>query len=197
MIAVVLIVIFWGVIVCHCNNQDDTDGSLSMEDREAFVLKNVVVKKALKMQNNPKIAGLSTQTDSDPPGDDIEERQDSYYCKKPEKMNKNDRPSEACKKDDILVDSLHEELRSAHHNILDDDNSNSSSMYSPKHCAICIQKYKDGDDICWSRNDKCHHVYHLNCMVEWLMRHDDCPMCRQLFLQSTTSRDENCGECPN
>jgi len=160
-----------------------------MEDREAFVLKNVVVKKALKMQNNPKIAGLlSSQTNSDPPGDDIEERQDSYYCKKPENMNKNDRPSEACKKDDILVDSSHEELRSAHHNILDD------TIYSPKSCAICIQKYKDGDDICWSRNDKCHHVYHLNCMVEWLMRHDDCPMCRQVFLpRQSTSRDENCG----
>ena len=118
------------------------------------------------MQDNPEI-GLSTQTNANPP-EDIEERQDKYF-KKPKKMNKNDRPSEARKKGDILVDSLHEEWRSAHHNIDDDNNSNSSSMYSPKSCAICIQTYKDGDDICWSRNDKCHHAYHLNCMVKWLM----------------------------
>ena len=92
-------------------------------------------------------------------------------------MNTNDCPSEARKKGDILVDSLHEERRSAHNNSL-------SSMYSPKSFAICIQTYKDGDDICWSRNDKCHNEYHLNCMVKWLMSHDDCPMCRQMFLPS-------------
>ena len=40
---------------------EDTDGSsLSMEYREAFVLKNVVVKKDLEMQDNPEI-GTSTE----------------------------------------------------------------------------------------------------------------------------------------
>ena len=40
---------------------EDTDGSsLSMEYREAFVLKNVVVKKDLEMQDNPEI-GPSTE----------------------------------------------------------------------------------------------------------------------------------------
>lgn len=73
MIAVVFIAILWTVIVLYYVNED-ADGSLSMEGREAFVLKNVIIKKALKMQDNPEI-GLSTQTDTDPPGD-IEEGQD-------------------------------------------------------------------------------------------------------------------------
>lgn len=67
--------------------------------------------------------------------------------------------------------------RSMHHDI-DDDGSFSSSLYSPKSCPIRIEKYKDLDDICWSRNDKCYHAHHLIYMIQWLMKHDNlnCPM---------------------
>mmetsp|Transcript_8821 Transcript_8821/g.13339 ORF Transcript_8821/g.13339 Transcript_8821/m.13339 type:complete len:250 (-) Transcript_8821:2634-3383(-) len=88
--------------------------------------------------------------------------------------------SEMVQKEDIFVKSFHDH-RSTHHGI---DDSVSSSLYSPKECAICMSRYKHGDAICWSQNEKCFHAYHLSCMVEWLMKHNECPMCRRNFFRS-------------
>jgi len=63
--------------------------------------------------------------------------------------------------------------------------STSTPIYSPKTCAICLEKYKVNDDICWSKNKKCVHAFHFNCMLGWLMDNDDCPMCREDYLKST------------
>jgi hypothetical protein len=49
-------------------------------------------------------------------------------------------------------------------------------------CAICLEDYEEGDNICWSHNRRCNHVFHQECIVEWLVRHDACPVCRQDFL---------------
>jgi hypothetical protein len=49
-------------------------------------------------------------------------------------------------------------------------------------CAICLEDYKQGDEVCWSNNRHCDHVFHRECIVEWLCRQDGCPVCRQDFL---------------
>ncbi|GFH47499.1 hypothetical protein CTEN210_03974 [Chaetoceros tenuissimus] len=51
-------------------------------------------------------------------------------------------------------------------------------------CIICCDNYEEGDDIAYSRNQECHHFYHVECILEWLMRdnNDDCPLCRSAFL---------------
>ncbi|GFH47497.1 hypothetical protein CTEN210_03972 [Chaetoceros tenuissimus] len=51
-------------------------------------------------------------------------------------------------------------------------------------CAICCDNYEEGDDIAYSRNQECPHFYHVECILEWLMRdnNDDCPLCRSAFL---------------
>ena len=92
----------------------------------------------------------------------------------------NQTESEVVHKEDILVKSFLDH-RSTHHGI---DDSVSSSIYSPKECAICMSSYKHDDAICWSQNENCFHAYHLNCMVEWLVRHNECPMCRRNYLKS-------------
>mmetsp|Transcript_14253 Transcript_14253/g.20896 ORF Transcript_14253/g.20896 Transcript_14253/m.20896 type:complete len:162 (-) Transcript_14253:1435-1920(-) len=62
----------------------------------------------------------------------------------------------------------------------------STSLYSPKTCTICLDNYKEKDDICWSLNKNCAHAFHLDCMMGWLMQgHDDCPLCRENYLQNT------------
>lgn len=58
-----------------------------------------------------------------------------------------------------------------------------SSIYSSKECPICLETYKENDEICWSRNRNCTHAFHLDCMVDWLMIHDDCPLCRSNYLE--------------
>jgi len=58
----------------------------------------------------------------------------------------------------------------------------SKELYTTKSCFICLEPYKVGDNIFWSKNEKCCHVYHETCMLRWLMDHDDCPLCRNNYL---------------
>lgn len=64
-----------------------------------------------------------------------------------------------------------------HFNAKATDNS-SSNFYSPRCCPICLEDYEEDDQVCFSKNDDCPHMYHLECLMDWLMKHDDCPMCR-------------------
>lgn len=50
-------------------------------------------------------------------------------------------------------------------------------------CSICLEDFQDGDEICESQY--CRHQFHMNgCMDEWLLRHDECPVCRRDYVQS-------------
>ncbi|GFH56530.1 hypothetical protein CTEN210_13006 [Chaetoceros tenuissimus] len=55
-------------------------------------------------------------------------------------------------------------------------------LCNQKECSICGDEYKSGDKIAWSRNEQCFHLFHIECIVPWLMNHSDCPMCRNDFL---------------
>ncbi len=73
----------------------------------------------------------------------------------------------------------------------------------PKFCAICLDEYEKNDRVCWSSNKECTHVFHEDCIQQWLMtsgkkrstnkyfskhptdkellENADCPCCRQDF----------------
>lgn len=62
-------------------------------------------------------------------------------------------------------------------------------------CFICLCDYEEGDIVCCSPNSQCVHMFHQNCIEEWLMRHDDCPCCRNDYLtvnSATASNDKDC-----
>ena len=65
-------------------------------------------------------------------------------------------------------------------------------------CTICLCDYEEGDEIASSPNSKCKHSYHKECILEWLMKHDNCPCCRVDYL-SNTNEDNNskqgCDQC--
>jgi hypothetical protein len=53
-------------------------------------------------------------------------------------------------------------------------------------CAICLSHFRPQELVCKSNNSSCEHVFHKDCMVDWLMkRHDNCPMCREVYLLQT------------
>jgi hypothetical protein len=56
-------------------------------------------------------------------------------------------------------------------------------------CAICLSHFKSQQLVCESNNILCQHVFHKECMVDWLMKlHDDCPtcpMCREIYILKT------------
>lgn len=58
-------------------------------------------------------------------------------------------------------------------------------------CAICLNEYKDGEAVCWSHNANCNHVFHRECIIKWLLHHDECPCCRHSFLSLEDVDEEN------
>ena len=50
-------------------------------------------------------------------------------------------------------------------------------------CCVCLDKYEAGDTICASKNTECTHVYHKDCVMDWLKNHNQCPLCRTDLLR--------------
>ena len=44
-----------------------------------------------------------------------------------------------------------------------------------KNCIICLEDFKVGDEVIYL---PCLHVFHKDCILDWLKSHDDCPMCK-------------------
>lgn len=49
-------------------------------------------------------------------------------------------------------------------------------------CPICMSPMIAGEIVSWSPNAACSHVYHHECIKEWLLHHVNCPFCRETFL---------------
>lgn len=53
-------------------------------------------------------------------------------------------------------------------------------------CAICLERFKNGEDICSAQNAECPHEFHLDCLFPWLLKSQDCPCCRRDYLSVLT-----------
>ena len=56
-------------------------------------------------------------------------------------------------------------------------------------CVICHEEYKADDEVVFSSNVKCNHVFHIDCMAECISQtkgaKKPCPCCRQCFLDAS------------
>eukprot|EP00978_Attheya_sp_CCMP212_P045131 scaffold334574_cov49-Attheya_sp.AAC.1 len=51
-------------------------------------------------------------------------------------------------------------------------------------CAVCMEEYVCGDEVIWSMNDLCPHVFHEDCILTWLSKGKKrCPCCRQFYVK--------------
>ena len=58
------------------------------------------------------------------------------------------------------------------------NNNNGISKYTKcdqKQCTICLELFKEGENI---RRLECLHIYHINCIKNWLKNKDQCPVCK-------------------
>ena len=52
---------------------------------------------------------------------------------------------------------------------------------------MCHEEYQDsGDDVNVMLVTSCGHVYHKNCLQEWLAKSTSCPMCRENITSECT-----------
>jgi Ring finger domain len=49
-------------------------------------------------------------------------------------------------------------------------------------CGICLMDYQVGEKVCSSLNEECVHVFHKDCMLDWLIRKRRCPICRRDYV---------------
>jgi len=49
-------------------------------------------------------------------------------------------------------------------------------------CPICMEVLSKDEVVSWSPNPTCNHVFHHQCIKEWLLKRTDCPFCRESFL---------------
>lgn len=71
----------------------------------------------------------------------------------------------------------------------------SASEQTTRDCAICLEGFKEGE-LC-RRLPDCSHLFHLNCVDNWLTKKLNCPVCRtrvQLDSGASSSRgsDDDC-----
>lgn len=61
-------------------------------------------------------------------------------------------------------------------------------------CSVCLEHFEAGETLAWSRKLKCQHAFHHNCLVPWLMKNDDCPMCRTTLIEDSDYEMKTCDE---
>ena len=77
--------------------------------------------------------------------------------------------------DFIFIDDAYEGI---------EKNSFLSTRRLPDVCPICWSDFDHGEEVCWSPNANCKHAFHVECMMQWLMRpKDHCPLCRCNYLK--------------
>jgi Ring finger domain len=64
-------------------------------------------------------------------------------------------------------------------------------------CSICLHRFKIGDIVSMSPNSSfytCQHIFHHICIKEWLLDHNSCPFCREIYFrddEETGLRNDN------
>ena len=88
-----------------------------------------------------------------------------------------------CEECTIKVQALESSQTCIMANVITSDDNNG--------CPICLDTFEEGQDLSWSQEQKCHHIFHAECLEPWLMKHDDCPCCRVIFIdESVLLEDE-------
>ena len=59
----------------------------------------------------------------------------------------------------------------------ENENCNSPTCGDTNLCAICRCEYLVNQELCWSQDPLCNHVFHRGCMQTWILDHDYCPLC--------------------
>lgn len=92
-------------------------------------------------------------------------------------------PSLLCIPELATESDEHKENSLKPHDDFPDVKKNKAGLYSSISqndelvCSICLDGYESDDAIIQSKN--CSHYFHKECILEWLVKSDECPCCRE------------------
>lgn len=69
------------------------------------------------------------------------------------------------------------------------DNNTDLQLLSIDSCAICLAEYEHAERIKRSCNCNCKHVFHAECILDWLEQSKECPCCRADYIDSDIDID--------
>lgn len=61
--------------------------------------------------------------------------------------------------------------------------TSSSRDFDQTQCMVCLSNFTSGEEV---RRLPCNHLFHVNCIDEWLRRCTDCPICKANVDQAVT-----------
>lgn len=53
-------------------------------------------------------------------------------------------------------------------------------------CLICLHPLEEGQSVAESKHNSCRHVFHAQCLKNWLLNSDCCPICRAKYFVQTS-----------
>ncbi|EOY34177.1 Uncharacterized protein TCM_041929 [Theobroma cacao] len=64
--------------------------------------------------------------------------------------------------------------------------TNQETKSNRTECAICLEEFEEEDN--WRVLFQCKHKFHKLCIHQWLVKHENCPLCRSCVqdLEPTT-----------
>ena len=58
-------------------------------------------------------------------------------------------------------------------------------------CPICLDTFKKDQSLSQARGGRCNHKFHEYCLTPWLLKHDDCPCCREKIIDESTLLEDD------
>jgi hypothetical protein len=169
--------------------RSESTGTMSEEDRREYVSKALVVKHVIPISESDTASCMTVtsltvldEENQHPSDHELLADDDDVEQQKPEQpqeQQEQQRPSPRHVsyrrlKSDLIVSSTTTTTGGGD----DSSSSSSSSSSQTSTCVICLNPYDIGQEICWSQNPNCRHVFHRDCIEAWLLKHDECPCCR-------------------
>ena len=55
-------------------------------------------------------------------------------------------------------------------------------------CSVCLEPYQQGENVSMPRYQQCRHIFHSDCIISWLVKHNDCPCCRTTIVNNENTK---------